>query len=68
MKNTLYHFTAVLMLLSLFTAPASGKNLEERMIPKSISPGLDHLAELICSKNSEEFDPDKIEAIGGTYG
>lgn len=63
MRNSLYYFIVILMLQSLNAASVTGETLDEKMIPKSISPGLDHLAELICSKNSEEFDLDKIEPI-----
>ena len=63
MIKTLYSFAAALILLTLFIAPASGETLIEKMVPKSISPGLDHLAELICSGTSEDFDLDRIETI-----
>ncbi len=63
MKNTLYYFAAVLMLLSIFSASVSGEDLEEKMIPKSISPGLDHLVELISSGARENFELDRIEPI-----
>ncbi len=63
MRKTLYYLTAALILLSLFTSPVSGETHVEKMIPKSISPGLDHLAELICSGTSKNFELDRIEPI-----
>jgi len=63
MKNPLYSAIMIIILISLFAVSASGKDLKEEKAPKSLSPGLDHLADLISPDSCEKFDLNKIGEI-----